>query len=634
MSRRSVTVIVAVLLSILFVMPVFFSPKPLNDGEKAVNQKTRALETYETEHYRVLYQPGKEFFARWVSNYAEEIYDDAVAFANYTPTSSISIQIEEAGQFECWLNTGDSSGMNIAFQSEWLIDWNDGFSMELKRIIAHELNHVLLSRRLNVAYMGYSGLPWWFYDGLADYYADKFSDPSLEETYKIRLEYYLELDQFKDFNEMIPWDGKSGLFGYTEGYFVFKYIEWTYGTDKAWEFADKTVANGSTGGGFVQCFNMTQSEFESEWRDWIFNNYTQTYHYEATFYGEQITNGTASEYSHKFLSSWHGNDVLYVSDEDGDMDVFLLNLTTSEITKLTDNWITDSDPVFSHSSSKILFTSAAGDNLGVYVMDADGSNITSVVTDEHVNIAAGWHPDDDKILFVSSRSGNYDIYAANLDGTEVTHITTDAASDGDPRYSDDGEKIAFVSNRSGNFELFIMNADGTGVQQLTDMPGWDVGNPYWPPGEDFVLFEAKCPWWNSSIHKLHLENMTTERILGPLPNNTATNVHNPVWSEDGSEILFVVYGEIYRYRLFEPSEDKDIWMPLMIIVILVLIGGSILMLRRKKRQDDVDDESILEDENEDSIPQQSGHGSSESSDEHPAPETRAAARSREPERPN
>jgi Tol biopolymer transport system component len=109
-----------------------------------------------------------------------------------------------------------------------------------------------------------------------------------------------------------------------------------------------------------------------------------------------------------------------------------MNADGSGVSQLTngpgDNW----DPAWSPGGSKIVFTSDRDGNLEIYVMNADGSgqtNLTNTSTDEW---NPAWSPDASKIAFSSDRNNpgvNSEIYVMNADGSGQTNLTNNPAWD-------------------------------------------------------------------------------------------------------------------------------------------------------------------------------------------------------------
>ncbi len=133
------------------------------------------------------------------------------------------------------------------------------------------------------------------------------------------------------------------------------------------------------------------------------------------------------------------------------------------------------------SSGKIAFVSDRDGNFEIYVMNADGSGVTRLTNHRGRDVSPAWSPDGRRIAFASKRDGNWEIYVMNADGTGVTRLTDHHRGDRTtPAWSPDGRRIAFASNLDGFWEIYVMNADGSGVTRLTDHTEEDR-HPAWSP---------------------------------------------------------------------------------------------------------------------------------------------------------
>ena len=117
--------------------------------------------------------------------------------------------------------------------------------------------------------------------------------------------------------------------------------------------------------------------------------------------------------------------------------------------------------------NKILFVSDLDGDNDIYIMGTDGTEVTQLIDTPASETAPSWSPDGTKILFASDFDGDSDIYIANADGTNLNQLTNNIASDTDPIWSPDGTKIVFVSDLSGDEGIYVMNGDGTNLIQLT-----------------------------------------------------------------------------------------------------------------------------------------------------------------------
>lgn len=557
------------------------------------NLKTRAYPerlTIETPHFEIDYYEGKEIYARTLASVAESVYDDACVFANYTPETKINIDIYQSWEtlgFRAY-STGDYFGIHTPFQTEWSLGFIN--YPRIKATIAHELNHVLLCKKLNLDYLVAlypypSPLPWWYVDGLANYFPFSYYYPQGNSYAQTLVKSYINKNDLRMLDEMIWWEDSG--YGYCEGYSIFKFIADNYGNQTLRIFQDNVEKNLDAKMGINETFNMTQEQFETEWLEWLNHEFTKDVVW-GKVYGYPLTDSEDI----KVPSSWHGNKILYVSDKNENLDIFMMDDNGTNVQQLTDHLMIDTDPKWSPDGIEILFTSNRGMNYGVYIMGSNGSNVTPLIDDQYINIAGSWSPDGSKILFISDRSGNYDIFSANKDGSEITQLTTDLSSDGSPVFSPDGERILFVSNRSGSYQLYIMNSDGTNIMQLTflsDIEG-DVYAPWWSPDGSRIMF-AINDWTGGQICTMNV-NDTTPKILiepGPLLSSTGewTYVGYPVWSEDGDEIVFSCDGEIYVLNFSEEKIGITTFQMTLIVIVtavsMVMVGVWIYRNKRKRK---------------------------------------------------
>jgi hypothetical protein len=131
-------------------------------------------------------------------------------------------------------------------------------------------------------------------------------------------------------------------------------------------------------------------------------------------------------------------------------------------------------------SARIAFVSERDGNPEIYVMNVDGSGLTRLTNNPAGDYAPAWSPDGSKIAFHSDRDDNLDIYVMNADGTSQSRLTNNPGNDEWPAWSPDGSKIAFSSERGGNEEVYLISADGTGETNLTNNPAQD-SDPAWSP---------------------------------------------------------------------------------------------------------------------------------------------------------
>ena len=189
-----------------------------------------------------------------------------------------------------------------------------------------------------------------------------------------------------------------------------------------------------------------------------------------------------------------GTKIALVRHEDGHSSLFILDLKTREIARLTANEFGgDQDPAWSPDGTTIAFSRNSDGIPSIYLVRADGSGL-SRLTDPRpgADIAPVWSPDGTRIAFtrtIDQDEAERDIYVMNVDGSDIQRLTDHPAMDVAPTWSPDGSRLAFLSNRDhpnqllaelpedelplmGRYdvralEVYLMAPDGTGERRLT-----------------------------------------------------------------------------------------------------------------------------------------------------------------------
>src|SRR5438874_3530001 len=144
----------------------------------------------------------------------------------------------------------------------------------------------------------------------------------------------------------------------------------------------------------------------------------------------------------------------------------------AQLTKMTaaSDTTSASDPAFSSDGSRIAYVSQRDGNAEIYVMNADGTGVTRVTNDPQIDGRPAFMPDGQSLAFHSSRpAGKQEIWAVNADGTALTQLTRDSINFS-PAVSPDGQTIAYVSVRDKNYDIWLMGRDGSNQRPFTRSP--------------------------------------------------------------------------------------------------------------------------------------------------------------------
>jgi dipeptidyl aminopeptidase/acylaminoacyl peptidase len=86
----------------------------------------------------------------------------------------------------------------------------------------------------------------------------------------------------------------------------------------------------------------------------------------------------------------------------------------------------------------------------IYTIDVDDDSLQQLTHNDADDLSPSWSPDGAQIAFVSNRDGNDEIYSMSVDGGDQRRLTETDAGESFPAWSPDGTEISFDSDRDGS----------------------------------------------------------------------------------------------------------------------------------------------------------------------------------------
>ena len=198
--------------------------------------------------------------------------------------------------------------------------------------------------------------------------------------------------------------------------------------------------------------------------------------------------------------------------DDGNADIFVMELPAGEPVNLTRNPANDYSPEWSPDGSRIAFRTDRDGNHEIYVMDADGSHPVNLTRSASEDRSPAWSPDGSRIAFSSQRGEERDLFIMEADGSNVVRLHHPGL-DEYPTWSPDGSRLAYTSycpDCSGA-ALWITNADGTGQQAMGHGAGW----PDWSPDGRLIAFDKVAPDGEVAVHAVPPRVGAPARVISP-----------------------------------------------------------------------------------------------------------------------
>ena len=144
--------------------------------------------------------------------------------------------------------------------------------------------------------------------------------------------------------------------------------------------------------------------------------------------------------------------------KDGIADLYLVNLQSGELRRLTNDFFDDLDPAFTPDGTSVVFASnravdgpSGAKNLFLYSL-AD-NEVQQLTFGTFHDATPSYH--DTVCYFSSDRGGSYNICALHSDGS-IAIVTTWATGAFEPRLTTDGKNLTFTGYQNQRFQIYRM----------------------------------------------------------------------------------------------------------------------------------------------------------------------------------
>ncbi len=179
--------------------------------------------------------------------------------------------------------------------------------------------------------------------------------------------------------------------------------------------------------------------------------------------------------------SWNPAADRLVYDRAAD-DLFTLRVSDGQDRQqLTSGPAQDFEPAWSPNGDFIAFTrgSPTGDPGDIYLLNVTTHAVTRVTHSPAYDHQVAWGPLSHLLAFERDFGDRSAIYTVRPNGTELTRRTTGQHFDVGPTFSPDGQLIAFGSDRGSTLDqLWVMANNGADPHQLLSL-SYSSGFPSW-----------------------------------------------------------------------------------------------------------------------------------------------------------
>ncbi len=221
-----------------------------------------------------------------------------------------------------------------------------------------------------------------------------------------------------------------------------------------------------------------------------------------------------------------GKMLAYVSFERRVSAVFVQEVATGKRSMVSARAGINGAPAWSPDGKKLALTlSGSNGNLDIYLLDLTNQQLTRLTDDAGIDTEAVFSPDGSSLFFTSDRSGNPQVYRLNLGGTSGSErprrVTFTGSYNARPRISPDGKQLAVLTLDQGAYRIGIQDLASGTLQILTQ--GRQDESPSFAPNGAMLILGGRDRG-KGVLQTISIDGQTSSRLQAD-----AGEVREPVW---------------------------------------------------------------------------------------------------------
>ena len=223
--------------------------------------------------------------------------------------------------------------------------------------------------------------------------------------------------------------------------------------------------------------------------------------------------------------SWSadGQWLAYVSFEGRHSSVYVQRVRTGERSRVSARAGINGAPSFSPDGKRLALTlGGTAGNPDIFVLDLNTQNLTRVTDDPAIDTEAVWSSDGQSLYFTSDRAGGPQIYRIGVrPGDKPKRITFGGSYNARPRISPDGTKLAMVTLDGGNYRIAVQDLANNDIRVLSK--GRQDESPSFAPNGAMLIYSG------SENGRSLLATVSTDALTGQRLKSDQGQVREPVW---------------------------------------------------------------------------------------------------------
>ncbi len=218
-----------------------------------------------------------------------------------------------------------------------------------------------------------------------------------------------------------------------------------------------------------------------------------------------------------------GEWLAYVSFERRVSAVYVQQVRTGQRRMVSARAGINGAPAWSPDGKKLALTlSGTNGNLDIYLLDLGTQQLQRLTDDPSIDTEAAFTPDGSAIYFTSDRSGNPQVYRLALGSSErPRRVTFSGSYNARPRVSPDGKQLALLTLDGGQYRIGLQDIASGSLQVLSK--GSQDESPSFAPNGAMVILAGR-ERGRGVLQTVSIDGQTSFRL-----NADAGEVREPVW---------------------------------------------------------------------------------------------------------
>jgi Tol biopolymer transport system component len=229
-----------------------------------------------------------------------------------------------------------------------------------------------------------------------------------------------------------------------------------------------------------------------------------------------------------------------------------MDINGQNVQKLTEgNW--SGWPIYSPNGLQILYLYQDINNgqRDLFLMNVDGSNKINLTNSDITPHNHSFSPDGQQIVFDGREKYPNNVishvYLMNNDGSGLTRLTkNNQARNTYPKFSHDGKKIVYVSQslEDGNWDLKIINTDGSN-EAIILSDSVVIYDPMFTPDDKHIIYTSVFDSLSYSAHDLFIMDLSGENCRRLIEGMQGHWNHEANFSKDGTKLAFISNADMF-----------------------------------------------------------------------------------------